>query len=307
MGAGFSASSAQPEHGGRAVDFKMIDPATVSADVRRALAEDIGAGDVTAGLIPPTTRVRAGLICREPAVLAGVAWFNEVFYQLDPDIRLDWRVKDAARIKAGELLCELTGPARPILSGERAALNFLQTLSGTATLTSEFVALLQGAGARLLDTRKTLPGLRAAQRYAVRCGGGLNHRNGLYDAILIKENHILAAGGIAAAVAMARETGLALAVEVESLAELKEALRAGAERVLLDNFTARDLKAAVLFTKGRARLEASGNINQQNLAEIAATGVDYVSIGALTKNTRAIDFSMRLNRRERAWRATGMR
>lgn len=298
MDAGCSVSSAPPARRARSVDFKMIDPATVSADVRRALAEDIGAGDVTAGLIPPATRARAGLICREPAVLAGVAWFNEVFYQLDPSIEIAWHVEDAARVRAGELLCELSGPARPILSGERAALNFLQTLSGTATVTAEFVALLQDTGARLLDTRKTLPGLRAAQRYAVRCGGGLNHRSGLYDAILIKENHIQAAGGIAAAVAMARETGLALAIEVESLAELKEALRAGAERILLDNFAIRDLKAAVLFTKGRARLEASGNINQQNLAEIAATGVDYVSIGALTKNTRAIDFSMRIKSRD---------
>ena len=272
----------------------MIDPATVSADVRRALAEDIGAGDVTAGLIPPATCARAGLICREAAVLAGIAWFNEVFYQLDPGIEIAWHAKDAARVRAGELLCELRGPARPILSGERAALNFLQTLSGTATLTAEYVALLQGAGARLLDTRKTLPGLRAAQKYAVRCGGGLNHRGGLYDAILIKENHIQAAGGIAAALDKARPTGLALAVEVESLAELEAALGAGAGRVLLDNFSVANLKAAVLLTKGRAELEASGNINQQNLAQIAATGVDYVSIGALTKNVRAIDFSMRI-------------
>ena len=274
----------------------MIDSATVSADVRRALAEDIGAGDVTAGLIPLATRARAGLICREPAVLAGIAWFNEVFYQLDPGIEIAWHAEDAARVRAGELLCELSGPARPILSGERAALNFLQTLSGTATLTAEFVALLQGAGAgaRLLDTRKTLPGLRAAQKYAVRCGGGLNHRGGLYDAILIKENHIQAAGGIAAALDKARPTGLTLAVEVESLAELAAALRAGAARVLLDNFSVADLKAAVALTKGRAELEASGNINQQNLARIAATGVDYVSIGALTKNMRAIDFSMRI-------------
>ena len=272
----------------------MIDPATVSADVRRALAEDIGAGDVTAGLIPPDTRARAGLICREPAVLAGIAWFNEVFYQLDPGIEIAWHAEDAARVRAGELLCELSGPARPILSGERAALNFLQTLSGTASLTAEYVALLKDAGARLLDTRKTLPGLRAAQKYAVRCGGGLNHRGGLYDAILIKENHIQAAGGIAAALDKARPTGLALAVEVESLAELAAALRAGAARVLLDNFNVADLKAAVLLAKGRAELEASGNINQQNLGQIAATGVDYVSIGALTKNVRAIDFSMRI-------------
>ncbi len=273
----------------------MIDPAIVSADVRTALAEDIGAGDVTAGLIPSATRARAGLICREPAVLAGTAWFNEVFYQLDPAIRIDWRVKDAARIKAGQLLCELTGPARPILSGERAALNFLQTLSGTATVTAEFVALIKGTGAQLLDTRKTLPGLRPAQKYAVRCGGGMNHRNGLYDAILIKENHILAAGGIAAAIGQARQSGLEVAVEVESLAELEAALAAGAERVLLDNFNIDDLQAAVLLAKGRARLEASGNINKQSLPGIAATGVDYVSVGALTKNLRAIDFSMRMS------------
>ena len=273
----------------------MIDPAIVSADVRIALAEDIGAGDVTAGLIPSATRARAGLICREPAVLAGAAWFNEVFYQLDPAIRIDWRVKDAARIKAGQLLCELTGPARPILSGERAALNFLQTLSGTATLTAEFVALIKGTGAQLLDTRKTLPGLRPAQKYAVRCGGGMNHRNGLYDAILIKENHILAAGGIAAAIGQARQTGLEVAVEVESLAELEAALAVGAERVLLDNFNIDDLQAAVMLAKGRARLEASGNINKQSLTGIAATGVDYVSVGALTKNLRAIDFSMRMS------------
>lgn len=294
MDAGCSVSSAPPARPARSVNFKMIDPATVSADVRRALAEDIGAGDVTAGLIPPATRARAGLICREAAVLAGIAWFNEVFYQLDPGIEIAWHAEDAARVRAGELLCELSGPARPILSGERAALNFLQTLSGTATLTAEFVALLQGAGAQLLDTRKTLPGLRAAQKYAVRCGGGLNHRGGLYDAILIKENHIQAAGGIAAALDKARPTGLALAVEVESLAELEAALRAGAARVLLDNFSVTDLQAAVSLTRGRAELEASGNINQQNLARIAATGVDYVSIGALTKNVRAIDFSMRI-------------
>ena len=267
----------------------------VAADVARALAEDLGPGDLTAGLIDPERRAEAWLICREEAVLAGRPWFDEVFRQLDETIEIQWRHEDGDALAADERVCHLRGPAAPILSGERTALNFLQTLSGVATITAEHVRRVAGTGARILDTRKTLPGLRQAQKYAVRCGGGHNHRMGLYDAILIKENHIAAEGSIAAALAKARQRHpqVPIEIEVENLDELRQALEAGAQRVLLDNFSIEMLRQAVAINGGRARLEASGGIALDNLRRIAETGVDDISIGALTKHLQAVDFSLR--------------
>jgi len=267
----------------------------VAADVARALAEDLGPGDLTAGLIDPERRAEAWLICREEAVLAGRPWFDEVFRQLDETIEIQWRHEDGDALAADERVCRLRGPAAPILSGERTALNFLQTLSGVATITAEHVRRVAGTGARILDTRKTLPGLRQAQKYAVRCGGGHNHRMGLYDAILIKENHIAAEGSIAAALAKARQRHpqVPIEIEVENLDELRQALEAGAQRVLLDNFSIEMLRQAVAINGGRARLEASGGIALDNLRRIAETGVDDISIGALTKHLQAVDFSLR--------------
>jgi nicotinate-nucleotide pyrophosphorylase (carboxylating) len=270
--------------------------AALEADLRRqvaaALAEDIGSGDLTAGLIEPGVRARAEVIVREPAVLCGTAWFDAVFRSLDETITVDWQVVDGARVSAGQVICRLAGPARPLLSGERCALNFLQTLSATATEAARYVDAVAGTRATILDTRKTIPGLRLAQKYAVRCGGAANHRTGLYDAILIKENHIRAAGSIAAALAAADGVGVPVEIEVEDLDELDAALAAGATRVLLDNFPVADLRAAVDRTAGRAALEASGGVNLDTVREIALTGVDFVSVGQLTKNVAAIDFSM---------------
>ncbi|MEW5823376.1 MAG: carboxylating nicotinate-nucleotide diphosphorylase [Pseudomonadota bacterium] len=267
----------------------------VNRDVERALAEDIGSGDASADLIPEDRRLQARVIAREDAVVAGRPWFDTVFARMDPRIVIDWRVGEGERIQADQTLCTLHGPARALLSGERSALNFLQTLSATATLTRRYVDVLDGLPTRLLDTRKTLPGLRHAQKYAVRCGGGHNHRIGLYDAILIKENHIAAAGGITPAVNAARERhpGLFLEVEVETLKQLEECLELNVSRVLLDNFDLPRLHQAVALAGGRVSLEASGGITLAHLRAVAETGVDFISIGALTKDIKAIDLSMR--------------
>jgi nicotinate-nucleotide pyrophosphorylase len=270
-------------------------PDNISDTVRTALQEDLGSGDRTAALIPASAVATANVINREPAVLCGSAWFDEVYRQLDPGITITWFTKDGAGIAPLTTVCTLRGPARALLSGERTALNFLQLLSGTATLTHEYASLLSGGKVRLLDTRKTLPGLRSAQKYAVRCGGGHNHRLGLFDAILIKENHILAAGGIAAVVMRAKQQGVPVEVEVEDLKQLEEALTAGADTLLLDNFDLEHLRQAVALNQGRARLEASGGVDKYNLLAIAGTGVDFISAGALTKHVHAVDFSMRFS------------
>lgn len=263
--------------------------------VQLALAEDVGDGDRTAALLPAAVRAEAQVLCREAAVLCGSAWFAQVFRQLDPDVRLEWLHRDGDALQPGDLVCRLSGAARSLLTGERTALNFLQTLSGTATLAARYVAAVAGTRARILDTRKTLPGLRLAQKYAVSCGGAHNQRMGLYDAILIKENHIQAAGSVAAVLQQAAQLGqgLEVEIEVETLEQLREALDAGARRVLLDNFDLERLRAAVALTAGRARLEASGGVNLDTVAAIAATGVDDISVGALTKDVRATDYSMR--------------
>jgi len=279
--------------------FPVDPPPDLAAQVARALEEDVGTGDLTAALVPIGRAGRATVVTREPAVLCGRPWFDEVFRQLDPGVRVAWDADEGAEVAAGARLCRLAGPARALLTGERAALNFLQTLSGTATTTRHWVQLVAGLPCRLLDTRKTLPGLRRAQKYAVRCGGGANHRIGLYDGILVKENHIVAAGSIAAAVGAARAAGAAVPVEVEveSLDELRQALDAGADMALLDEFSLEDLRAAVALNRGHPRgpirLEASGNVSIGTLRAIAETGVDYVSIGSLTKHLRAVDLSMR--------------
>ncbi len=272
-----------------------VDQTAITANVKSALAEDIGDGDMTATLIPATTLASATLVTHETAILAGCAWFDEVFKRLDQDITITWNRADAETITPGQTLCRIVGRARSLLAGERVAINFLQTLSGTATTVANFVNIIKGTKAKLLDTRKTIPGLRHAQKYAVTCGGGINHRLGLYDSILIKENHIMLAGNITQAVKQANVKNLPVAVEVETLDELKEALNAEARRILLDNFTIAQLTKAVAINQHRAKLEASGNINEHNLYAVAMTGVDYISVGALTKHIRAIDFSMRMS------------
>ena len=269
----------------------------------RALREDIGSGDVTADLIPATAHAHAQVLCREPALLCGAPWFDATFRQLDPAVRIDWCYTEGAPVPADSIVCELTGPARPILTGERTALNFLQLLSATATVTQRYVQALAGTRCRILDTRKTIPGLRSAQKYAVRCGGGDNHRLGLHDMVLIKENHIAAAGSIAVAVRAARSRAPALTVEVEveNLEQLRQALDAGAERVMLDNFDHPGLRSAVALNRAHPRpalLEVSGGVTLESLAAIAATGVDYISVGSLTKNIDAIDLSMRFGGRD---------
>ncbi len=269
--------------------------------VAAALAEDlgmqsIGQGDITASLIPAEQVATATIITREDCVLCGTAFVDEVFKQLGDTVRIEWQVADGQHVAANSLLCTLSGPARTLLTGERSALNFLQLLSGTATTTAHYVSFLAGSSTRLLDTRKTLPGLRFAQKYAVSCGGGLNHRFGLFDAFLIKENHIAAAGSITAAVKQARLNfpGKPVEVEVEHLQELAEALAAQADIIMLDNFTLADIQQAVIINAGRAKLEVSGNITSERLTELASTGVDFISSGALTKHVQAIDLSMRL-------------
>ncbi|NIP72709.1 MAG: carboxylating nicotinate-nucleotide diphosphorylase [Gammaproteobacteria bacterium] len=269
----------------------------IRRNVSAALAEDVGTGDVTAALISGSRRARASVVSRERAVLCGTPWFDEVYAQLDPEIVTHWHAGDGEAIAAEQVLCVLEGPARAILTGERTALNFLQLLSGTATAARRYADAVRGSGAAVLDTRKTLPGLRHAQKYATRCGGCLNHRMGLYDGVLIKENHIAAAGSIAAAMAAARRRapGLSIEVEVEDQAQLEQALEAGAETVLLDNFDLTGLRRAVKANAGRTRLEASGGVTLETIAAIAATGVDYVSVGTITKDVRAVDLSLRFD------------
>jgi nicotinate-nucleotide pyrophosphorylase (carboxylating) len=269
---------------------------TISQSVAIALAEDIGDGDITAQLIPLTQSGHARVITRQNAIICGTDWVNEVFRQVDPEVQLSWHVHDEQAVAPDQLLFEARGKARSLLTAERAALNFLQTLSGTASISRHYADLVAGTGVRLLDTRKTLPGLRKAQKYAVTCGGCFNHRIGLYDAFLIKENHILACGGIHAAIRTARasEPGKPVEVEVETLTQLEEALAASADIIMLDNFSLDDLRAAVKATAGKAKLEASGGISEETLRPIAETGVDYISIGALTKHCQAVDLSMRL-------------
>jgi len=271
-------------------------PDDVTETVRRALAEDVGTGDLTAALIAADIGAEAQVITREDAVLCGTAWFDEVFRQVGDHIRVVWRAKDGEAIHAGQKLCTVTGPARGLLTGERVALNFLQLLSGTATRARQYVDAVRGTKTIILDTRKTVPGLRRAQKYAVACGGGQNHRMGLYDAILIKENHIAAAGSITAALEAARNSAprdVSIEIEVENIGQLREALAANADRLLLDNFSVEELEAAVAETRGRAKLEASGGIDLSNIRAFAETGVDYISIGDMTKTVKAVDLSMR--------------
>lgn len=268
----------------------------IAAQVATALAEDVGPGDLTAALIPEDRHSEATVISRDWAIICGTQWFNEVFSQLDQNIHIEWCVADGDRVKPNQLLCTLKGPSRTLLTGERTALNFLQTLSGTATQANTYAETIAGTGATILDTRKTIPGLRRAQKYAVTCGGGQNHRIGLYDGVLIKENHIAASGSIFAAVTKARDTapdGIAVEVEVENLDEVQEALEAGADILLLDNMSPDLLKQAVEINNGRAKLEASGGITLKNIRNVAETGVNYISVGAITKELHAIDLSMR--------------
>lgn len=271
--------------------------ADILADIDRAFAEDVGPGDATADLLDPKATATAVLTCRENAVICGTAWFDAAFRKLDPDVRIEWLAHDGDRVTAGSPICRLAGQARALVTAERTALNFLQLLSSTATVTSRYVDALAGTRTRILDTRKTLPGLRRAQKYAVRCGGGTNHRIGLFDAMMLKENHIIAAGGIQPAVNAARliHPTLPLIVEVETMDELAEAVAAGADRALLDNFTPAMLTEAVAYTAGRIPLEVSGNVELDTIHAIAQTGVDFISSGALTKHVRAIDLSLRLD------------
>lgn len=272
----------------------------VASDAARALAEDVGSGDVTAALLPDAADI-AYLLCKEDAVVAGRPWFDACHRALDPEVRIDWRVQDGDRVPAGTVLATLSGRARALVTAERTALNFLQTLSGTATTTAAYVDAVRGTGCTILDTRKTLPGLRLAQKYAVRCGGGQNHRIGLYDAVMLKENHVRASGSLTAAIRAARaaQPTLPLIVEVETLAQLDEALAEGCERILIDDFDAASRREAVRRAKsppfdGRIPLEVSGGVDMTTLRDIAANGVDFVSIGGLTKHVRAIDLSMKL-------------
>jgi nicotinate-nucleotide pyrophosphorylase (carboxylating) len=275
-------------------------PPDIASQVARALAEDIGSGDVTAALVPAEAVARATLITREPMVLCGRAWLAEVFRQLDPSIHIEWHGHDGHEFPTNAVLCEMRGPARAILTGERCALNFVQTLSGTATVTQQYVAAIAGTACSILDTRKTLPGLRLAQKYAVRCGGGRNHRLGLYDMVLIKENHVVAAGGITQAVAAARQANPAVPVEVEveTLGEFRAALAARPEVIMLDEFSIDDMRTAVAERNaagGATRIEVSGGVTLATVRELALIGIDFVSIGALTKHLRAIDLSLRFH------------
>jgi nicotinate-nucleotide pyrophosphorylase (carboxylating) len=273
-------------------------PTDIDVTVRRALEEDVGDGDVTASLIPAQVTASATVLCREAAVICGIPWFDRVFELLDPATEIQWHVSEGAPVEPDTLLCSMRGNARALLTGERSALNLLQLLSGTATTARRYAGTVAGTGCQVLDTRKTIPGLRSAQKYAAACGGVKNHRMGLFDGVLIKENHLLAAGGIARAVAMAREAGhgLPVEVEVESMEECRDALDAGADILLLDNFSLADLRQAVEMNRSRERpalLEASGDVTLETLPAIAATGVDYASVGAITKHVRAVDLSMR--------------
>jgi nicotinate-nucleotide pyrophosphorylase len=273
----------------------VVDPAQVEADVARALAEDIGTGDVTAALLPDRPDI-AYLLCKQDAVIAGRPWFDATHRALDPQVRIDWRVAEGDPVVAGTVLATLQGRSRSLVSAERTSLNFLQTLSGTATTTARYVQAVAGTGARILDTRKTLPGLRVAQKYAVRCGGGDNHRIGLFDTVMLKENHIRAAGSLTAAVhaARAQQPSLPLVVEVEDLEQLREALEVGCERILVDDFTADMRREAVRIAAGRIPLEVSGSVDLASVRAIAEDGVDCISIGGLTKHVQAIDLSLKL-------------
>jgi nicotinate-nucleotide pyrophosphorylase (carboxylating) len=271
----------------------MNPPHDIAATVARALDEDVGTGDLTAALIPTAIQARAFVISRQPAVLCGCAWFDEVFRQLDAAVRVVWQIPDGQSLAAGKTLCALTGPARALVTGERTALNFLQTLSATATATRAYVEAIKDTDAQILDTRKTIPGLRTAQKYAVSCGGGGSYRLGLFDAILIKENHIAATGSLVGVLRVAREHPyVRTEVEVERLEQIGEVLTVGADVILLDNFALEDLRKAVKMTDRRARLEASGGVTLHNVRAVAATGVDYISVGGLTKDLQAIDLSM---------------
>lgn len=277
-------------------DIALPPRAEIERIVATALAEDVGPGDLTAGLLPLASGARARVITREAGVMCGAPWFTEVFRQLDPAVTIAWAVRDGDRVAPDQVLCRLDGHARSLLTGERTALNFLQLLSGTATQARRYADAVAGTRAVVLDTRKTVPGLRRAQKYAVACGGGRNHRLGLYDGILIKENHIAASGSVRAAIEAAKRgapAGVPVEIEVETLDQLREALAAGADRLLLDNFTPETLRAAVREASGRARLEASGGITLDNIRAVAETGVDFISIGDMTKNVRALDLSMR--------------
>ncbi len=276
------------------MSFTLPSLASIEQQVKLALDEDIGAGDVTAELIDNKQQAHATVICREDGILCGAAWFDLVFKQLNPNINIHWLIPDGAIIKANQEICTFNGPARTLLTGERSALNFLQSLSGTATTVQQYVQVISGTKTKLLDTRKTIPGLRLAQKYAVRCGGGENHRTGLFDMVLIKENHIASAGSITLALHAAQRMHpkLPIEVEVEKLIELEEALDAGAVRILLDNMSNEVLTQAVKVNRGRAKLEASGNVTLDTLRDIALTGVDYISIGAITKNLKSLDLSM---------------
>jgi nicotinate-nucleotide pyrophosphorylase (carboxylating) len=266
------------------------------AEIDRFLAEDIESGDLTAAILPEAACASAIVMTRESMVVCGQAWFKAVFGRLDPSVQIVWECEEGAEVQAGGLLCRLEGPARSLMTGERTALNLLQTLSATATLARKYAKAVEGTGVKILDTRKTIPGLRLAQKYAVRCGGCHNHRIGLYDGILIKENHILAAGSITRAIRSAEglQAGVMIEVEVETLDELNEALAAGAKRILLDEFTLSMVREAVVMAANRAELEVSGSVTLEAIREIADTGVNYISVGALTKNVRAIDLSMRV-------------
>ena len=278
-------------------DLQPPAASVIAEDVVRALAEDLGSGDVTASLLADGPE-QGYVVAKEAAVIAGRPWFDACFKALDPDVAISWHVQEGDRVAANTVVCSFTGRACALVSAERCALNFLQTLSATATQTAEFVAALAGTRTRVLDTRKTLPGLRQAQKYAVRAGGGMNHRMGLFDTVMLKENHIHAAGSIAAAAAIARERypSLPLVIEVETLDELDQALATDCTRILIDDFTLGDMRLAVARSGGRIPLEVSGGVELARLREIADTGVDFISVGALTKHVRAIDFSMRLGK-----------
>jgi len=270
-------------------------PDDIVITVEKALDEDIGNGDLTALLLPEKKIVTATVICREHAVVCGIPWFDEVYRQLDTTFQVSWNVSDGDNLSPDQTVCTLQGSARTLLTGERTALNFLQLLSATATVTRDYIDLIKGTAAQLLDTRKTIPGLRTAQKYAVRCAGGKNHRMGLYDAILIKENHISAAGSIPAALKQANSIHDNIEIEVERLDQLQQALACNAKKILLDNFDIPMLEQAVKLNAGKATLEASGGVNRDTIRAIALTGVDYISVGSLTKDVRAIDYSMRIN------------
>ena len=266
-----------------------------SLEIKSFLEEDIGIGDLTAAIIPENTQAQAEVLTREAMIMCGQAWFNAVLEHLDAGVKINWLVKEGEAVKEDSVLCAVSGTARALLTGERTALNLLQLLSATATVARKYADAVAGTGCKVLDTRKTIPGLRAAQKYAVACGGCYNHRIGLYDGVLIKENHIIAAGSITKAIKAARElTSVTVEVEVESMSELAEALLAKPDRIMLDNFSLEDLRAAVAITAGVTKLEASGNIGLDNIRGVAETGVDYISIGALTKHVKAIDLSMRI-------------